>query len=398
MTGELDLLRQVGVTGAIDIAIVTVIVYGILVWLRRSRTGSVLRGVLIIGGVYLVARQFNLVLTSSALEAFFAILLVAAIVIFRNELRRAVEQIANFSRRRTLRLRRKTQSPPPDRLEQVLVHTLTDLAKRRIGALVVVEGDESLEPHLDGGTDLDGEPSEPLLQSLFDTHSIGHDGAVVVSGGRLRRFAAHLPLSTNFQALGHRGTRHAAALGLAELTDALCLVVSEERGEISIAHEGQLTSAVGSEELAAEIHRFVGRRVPRKRSPGRAIKREAPALLAALSISVLLWFVLVHGSTVTQRTLTVPVEYVDLPADRVVAGIKPTKVTVTFAGPRREFYFLNSAAVQLVLPLGQARVGTRVVPLSASDLSYPAGLTVKSIEPSHLALHLSPRARTKEAP
>ncbi|MBW2529298.1 MAG: hypothetical protein JRI23_34295, partial [Deltaproteobacteria bacterium] len=137
---------------------------------------------------------------------------------------------------------------------------------------------------------------------------------------------------------------------------------------------------------------------PRTTPAGRTLRREAPAALAALSIAVLLWFVLVHGSTLTQRTWTIPVEYVDLPADRVVAGIKPSEVTLTVTGPRREFYFLRPPTVRLVLPLGGARVGTRVLQLSAADLSLPSGLTVKSIEPGHVAIHVSPRPPAPQGP
>src|SRR6185437_5267675 len=92
-----------------------------------------------------------------------------------------------------------------------------------------------------GGIELDGKLSAPVLTSIFDPHSPGHDGAVVLEGDRIRRFATHLPLSANFQQLGRTGTRHSAALGLSEVTDALSIVVSEEQGTIAVARNGRLT-------------------------------------------------------------------------------------------------------------------------------------------------------------
>src|SRR4029077_8268814 len=109
-----------------------------------------------------------------------------------------------------------------------------------MGGRVVGEAKNPRARELRGGMELGGKLSEPLLKSIFDPHSPGHDGAVIVENDRISRFAAHLPLSNDFGQLAHVGTRHGAALGRAELSDALCIVVSEDRATISLPREARL--------------------------------------------------------------------------------------------------------------------------------------------------------------
>ena len=124
-----------------------------------------------------------------------------------------------------------------------------------------------------GGIELEGKISEPLLKSLFDPHSPGHDGAVIVGNERISRFAAHLPLSKDFKQLAHVGTRHSAALGLAELSDALCIAVSEERGTISVARDGRLRQVNNLQELGSLLQ-FLHENYPCRRRESRFLVLE----------------------------------------------------------------------------------------------------------------------------
>jgi DNA integrity scanning protein DisA with diadenylate cyclase activity len=131
-----------------------------------------------------------------------------AVVVFQQDLRRLFERIA------ALGFRRRLLPAGPDAID-TLVRAIAHLAEHRRGALIVLPGREAVAGHVQGGLPLRADITEPLLLSLFDPHSPGHDGAVIVSGDRLMQFAVHLPLSTDHAQLGQRGTRHAAALGLA---------------------------------------------------------------------------------------------------------------------------------------------------------------------------------------
>jgi DNA integrity scanning protein DisA with diadenylate cyclase activity len=130
------------------------------------------------------------------------------------------------------------------------------LTKSKTGALIVFEGNTPIEGFVAGGFRLDGRVSVPVLLSIFDTSSPGHDGAIIISENRIRYFGAHLPLAENFTQIHERGTRHRAAVGISEDTDALTIVVSEERGATSIALHGKLEE-VTIDELEIAVRTFL---------------------------------------------------------------------------------------------------------------------------------------------
>lgn len=380
-------LKEIGLSGFLDIFFMTLLIYALLVWSKRTRANFVLTGILIVAGVYLLARQFNLNLTAAIFEKFFAVILIALVVIFQEELRYFFERIAVWSLNRRL-VRREMIRLTRDEVE-ILVRTLTDLARERIGALIVMRGRDMIIRHLDGGQELNGKLSEPMLKSLFDVHSIGHDGAVVISEDRITRFSAHLPLSKNIKILGKRGTRHAAALGLSELCDALCLVVSEERGTISAAMNGELKEVRDSEKLTQLLEDFYKSIDPKQdfRSWKYYLSKNWRDKLVALSLSIALWFVLVNGSKTAYRTLTVPITYDTLPANLVVEEIQPQTVDVTFRGIRRAFYFVRRHHIEISVPL-KLEPGSQGIRLGPRQMSFPKNLVLETIEPNQVSVRL----------
>ena len=217
----------------VDIGLVAGFGWLAIRYLRRTRGHSILLGLALLGLVYVLARWLELRLAAALFQAFFAVVVLVPIVVFQEELRRAFEQLGSWHGPRPA-------APADNGPLDALVRTIARLAATRTGALIVIPGREPLDRHIEGGIPMGGRACEPLLLSLFDASSPGHDGALVLRGDQIERFAVHLPLSANHAALGPGGTRHAAALGLAERCDAICIVVSEERGTVSIARDGEL--------------------------------------------------------------------------------------------------------------------------------------------------------------
>jgi diadenylate cyclase len=380
MMHYLDWLTTIGFTGSLDILIMSLLIYSVLVWFKKTKAAFVLTGILIIAGVYLVARELNLYLTAQVFQAFFAVILVAMIVIFQEELRQFFEQVAVWSLSR-----QQKESVHLTRPEvEVLVNAVTDLSRNKIGALIVIRGRDLIMRHLVGGVELDGRVSEPLLKSIFDPHSIGHDGAVVIDRGRISRFSCQLPLSKNGCGSGPAGTRHAAALGVAELTDALCVVVSEERGSISVAHEGKIEEIADSAALKKMIELFYHDITPRQ--PGRNawqdfFKKNSREKVIALGMAMALWFVVVHGSKPVYKVYTVPVKYSVLPSSLEVKAVSPKEVDVKLSGPRRAFYFFSADKIKLFLKLWNLESGFHKIKINRADLSFPKPLILEGIEP-----------------
>lgn len=290
----IEALQHFQLADAADVAIVATGLYATLSWLRRSQAALVAVGFALLGALYLGARFFGLGLTAWALNGFFAALALVLVVVFQDELRQALEELAAWA------LGRRADHRPRLDATEILVGALSRLAEARVGALVVIPGMQKLDRQLRGGTVLGGALSESLLQSLFDPHSPGHDGAIVVEDRRVARFGVQLPLSRNVQRLADFGTRHSAALGLAERSDALCVVVSEERGTLSVARDGKLESVPGARALAGELNRFYrARRALAAPEPrlGRVFRVRRGEKLTSLMLAFVLWLLLAHTTT-----------------------------------------------------------------------------------------------------
>jgi len=394
---EVGLLAEIGLSGLSDVLLMTLFVYTVLVWFKRTRAGFVLTGIIIIGFVYLIARQFNLLLTASVLQAFFAVILVAIIVIFQEELRHFFEQVAVWSLNPHLRRRPNIMQ---QRTVEILVRTLTDFANAHIGALVIVRGKDPVVRHLNGGVDLNGDLSEALLKSLFDPHSMGHDGAVAIEGERITQFSCHLPLSKNFKKLQRSGTRHAAALGLAELTDAMCFAVSEEQGTVSVARFGEITEVQEPERLHTIISRFYQETQPQgeNKSWKDFVTKNSREKAIALVLTLALWFVLVHESRIVQTSLQLPVEYTPPTPPLSVASVTPKTVEVTVSGPRRAFYLMNGREPHLLIKLRGVDAGTRRIALAPTNFTFPKEISVDEIEPRHVTVQIEQPGGAQSVP
>ncbi len=373
------------ITDLVDVAIVALMLFATLSWLRRARARIALAGVAIAAAAFLIARQFELQMTVWILQGFFAVLVIVLVVVFQEDLRRLFEQIAIWG------LRRNPPSAPPDAVD-ALVASVRRLVAQHTGALFVIPGREPLDRHVAGGIPLGGLVSEPLLLSLFDPHSPGHDGAVAIEGDRVTRFALHLPLSTDQAHLGVGGTRHAAALGLAERSDALCIVVSEERGTVSIARDGRLRVLADPALLAREIRRFLAERVPKpttRRSRIADVLRRWPEALLALGASAGLWVLLVPGSTVGEFQRRVPVEIENLPPGWALESVEPTEVEVVFEGRRRDAYLaLQQAKISLRVDALLVQLGRRSFDVGPDQVRHPEGMTPISVNPPKIKLNV----------
>lgn len=390
-----DIITEIGIPGLFDIAFMSLLIYALLVLFNRTKARFVLTGVIIISLVYLLARQFNLVLTTSVLQTFFAVIFIALIIIFQEEIRQFLEQIALWSLNPQLALERSRGSSREE--IEVLVKTITDLAEERIGALIILPGKTTIERSIEGGKTLNGKLSEPLLKSLLDPHSIGHDGAIIIDNGNVVKFSCHLPLSKNFTMLMNRGTRHAAGLGLSEQSDALCLIVSEERGTVSVARNGELRE-IGSEQLNLILEKFYSDVNPIKKRKHwfTFFTKNYREKAIAVFMAVALWFVFVHESKLVYRTYNVPVKYTTLPSELKVEDIKPETVKVTFLGPRRAFYFFNEKEVELFLKIPEARKGIKTVNISESSLKFPKDISLENIEPRRVLVRIDNSAPKEE--
>ncbi len=242
-------------SSAVDIAIVALLFYGVLMLLRGTRADQVLRGVILLVIFFAVAASvFHLTMVDWLLHNSPIVLLVALPIIFQPELRRALEQVGRTS---AIMQHPLATLSTPLQLSSVdqIVSAVSQLADRRYGALIVLEGTTGLEDFARNAVKLDAEVTVDLLLTIFFIHSPLHDGAVIIRNDRVLAAAALLPMTENPVVLG-RGTRHRAAIGITEQTDAVSIVVSEETGSISVARGGHLISDMSPERLRRYLEAF----------------------------------------------------------------------------------------------------------------------------------------------
>ncbi len=257
----------------IEIGILAVGIYVVLRFLRNTRGAGIVRGLGLVGvGLFLVAQlliaQFHLTELGKFLDYILTTAVMGLLIIFQPELRRGLMLLGHY---RGLRLF-GAEAPQP--ISDKLANLAMALSRDRIGALIAIQREHSLEPYIETGERLDAELSPSLLRAVFHHHSPLHDGAVIISAGRIAAAACQLPLGQPSADAPKTGMRHRAAMGLSDETDAILLVVSEETGRISLARRGVL-EAVPRENLCrrlaeelcpCETYRSVGKRFPNWRS------------------------------------------------------------------------------------------------------------------------------------
>jgi len=245
----LELVRgfEVQPVALLDIALTALLIYGLLSLIRGTRAVRLLIGVTVLYGIYVVAQVLGLQLLSQILQAGAVVGLLALVVVFQPELRRALERIGRVGSLGWLfapGTRREFE-----RVSRVLAQAATSLAAEKVGALIVIERETGLQDSAESGVLVDAKLSSELLETLFTPRSPLHDGAVIVRHDRVVSASVVLPLSETSSYRERFGTRHRAALGITEQTDAVAVVVSEETGQVSLVERGRIVRNLDEERL-----------------------------------------------------------------------------------------------------------------------------------------------------
>lgn len=376
-----ETLQSIGFGDVADMLVISVCTYFSLRWIQSTSSRGLGYAAAAIVGVFLFARRFDLYLTTMLFEFGLTIGAVVIVVVFQEDIRRAVEGVLLM---RIWRNRGGDVATSPH--IETLVESAFDLASKNRGALVVIAGSEPLDRHLSGGEELLGRISQPLLESLFDPHSAGHDGAVIVAKGFVTRFGVHLPLSQDRQKSLGLGTRHRSALGLSESTDALVIVVSEERGQVSLARDGVLTRDVSRDSLSDSLKSHLKEA---KKSKGRksVVFRHPRTKLASLAIAAAVWVMFAAERDIVRQVFVIPIEYRNVPTDVSISDSVPTEARVTFSGSERAFRFLAPSSLKVSLDVSDATAGKAIFNVTESSVRHPPSLSVDRIEPRSIRIN-----------
>jgi len=246
----IDLLTQLRWQDAVDITLIAVAVYWIILRIRGTRAVQMLIGLVALFGTYLLSQVFELYTLNWVLDNVLTSILLVIVVLFQNDIRRALTEVGRgpfFSLKP-----RTTYSVMLDELTRATAR----LAHRRIGALIVLEREVGLNDYMEAGTTIDAAVSRELIESIFLPTAPMHDGALVIRQGRVAAAGCILPLTTNPNVTKALGTRHRAAIGLTEETDAVVVVISEEEGTASLVRAGHITRNLDTEALRVALQQL----------------------------------------------------------------------------------------------------------------------------------------------
>lgn len=363
-----------------DVLIIAFLVYVAIKLLRETHSISVFAGVLTLLGFYGAAQLFDLPLTSLILRSFFGIFFIIIAIIFQRELRRFFSAFGLFGVAHRF-------MPPSEMTIEIVSRSVGRMSDEKIGALIIFPGKEQIDRHLEGGYRLNGEISEPLLMSIFDKTSPGHDGATIIDNNRIRKFAVHLPLAEQFEKVRNFGLRHRAALGLSERSDALTVVVSEESGIIRIAQNGKLWRIDDEDDLRTRLENFYREKFPRLNLANLFKWMTKNIFLLALSF-MMAWgvFSLVNSKfAYVQRNFLVTPEFVNIPEDVVINSIVPQGITVTLRARGSDFEVFKPESLRLSVDIGSiptiAKAGKHRVAIDVKNVSTPFKFSVVKIDP-----------------
>ncbi|WP_035780965.1 diadenylate cyclase CdaA [Butyrivibrio sp. LB2008] len=243
------------ISDILEIVIIAFLVYHVLLWAKKTRLWSMLKGIIVIIIFILLAVLFNMNTILWIVERFLSITIIAVVVILQPELRRALEELGRkniFSNLFSIG-DVKFQERFSDKTLNEIVRACVEMSKVRTGALIVIQQNYPLTEYERTGIDVDGIVTSQLLINIFEHNTPLHDGAVIIRGDRVTSATCYLPLSDNMGIGKELGTRHRAGIGVSEATDSLTIIVSEETGKISIAYDGELDKSVDSERLRARL-------------------------------------------------------------------------------------------------------------------------------------------------
>ncbi len=377
----LDLFLEFRWHDLVDILVVTYLFAWLYSWVKGTRAFRILLGLALLGLIYFWAQFLGLFLTGRVFEWLGQASLILVIVIFAGEIRQVLERL------NPLKVLSHNGQKGTDYINQA-VSAAEYLARNRIGALMVFERQDRLRELVRPGISLQGDIQREILISLFQKESPTHDGAAWIREGRILEVSVFLPISQIDLPLKY-GSRHRAAVGITELSDAVVLAVSEERGEVSLAEVGQIRRIDDYTELCAELKKKLHQPALLS-SPswtGLFVKDWKVKLLVLLMVTSI-WFALA-GQQRSEEYIATSVTYFNLPEGYRLGPPPVPEVTVRVAGARRLLASVHKEkSLKLRVDLGRLTEGGNVVVLRTEQVLVPPGLEVLQVQPQMLQVRL----------
>lgn len=381
-----DILYSITVANVVDVAFIAFLIYLFVSSLRTTRAFQILVSLLGISLLFYLATAMGLILTSVFFQYIWTAIVIVLVIVFQPEIREMLERATPI---RYLRGSRPGTLEPD--LIEATVEAVTRLAKTKTGALIVFQRADRIANLILEGKALDGVVSEEALVMIFQKTSPLHDGAVIIKNGRIASAGCILPVSKNEDLSSHYGTRHRAAVGICERSDALCVVVSEERGEISIVEGKQIANYQNTDAMRETLRRGL---LPNDTPPEPNLPRPLARIgknwklkLASIGTAAFLW-VIVVGPQRSEVGISVPIQYTNLPPEMEITGKWMDRIDVRLRGSEGSLANLRPGVVRALVDLSGVVTGLNYFRINEKNLQVPPGIAISKIRPSDLHLKI----------
>lgn len=365
----------------------TFLLYQLYSWFRGTRAMQVLLGLGVVTIIYFATRFLDLYMTSWVLQELGTVLIILIIVVFQTEIRQTLYRFSLL--RHILDSDQKTQHSQ----FQEIAETLFRMAACKTGALIVFQRNESLHDLMTNGVAIDSEISPQMLESIFYDGAPFHDGAALINNGRIEKAACHLPLSVSPDVPQHLGTRHRAALGLSERSDAVIVTISEERGEISLVTAGTFRLMHTPSELIMALDELLRSETERPSITlrQRFLSNMLPKVL--LLMGVCIFWVLITTRQGQITTVTAPVRLHGVPDDIFLLQTLPEDVTVQIKALSSLAPPPSKLDLTAEIDASGIREGTTAIRVGTADITAPSGMIVTSVSPSTVRFSAEKKVR-----
>ncbi len=359
----------------VDISLNSYILFRFYVLFRGTNVFRVLIGMTVLWFLQRIAISLGLIVTSWVVQGIVAVGAIIIIVVFRNEIRRVLQ--AKNLKSILWGFSYKSAITPIE----IIVDSVFEMAQRRCGALIVFPGKEDLSDVVRGGIPWKGMITREMITSIFWPDNPVHDGAAVVQGDQIRVVGAILPLSDRDDLPSHYGTRHRAALGLADATDSLVIVVSEERGDVLLAKGNRLREIKQKITLEQNIQEHVGIAAVKKG----AVKRERMEISAAALLSLIfitgIWFSVSRGQD-TLVSLDIPIDYTNRNPGTEIVDTSVKSVSLVLSGSGALVKSITPDQVGVRLDLSNSVIGANSYSITTENVSLPPGIILREVTPN----------------
>ncbi|NNK84043.1 MAG: hypothetical protein HKO91_00640 [Desulfobacterales bacterium] len=383
----LDLIPAPTLRDVADILFLTFVTYQLYVWFRETRALRVLIGLLVLGAIYSLAKMWGFFLTTRVFQVLWQVLLILLLILFQSEIRQVLEKVSPL---RFLRTRKRSFHGA---FVKSLIRTVFELADEKTGALIVLVRNDNPDEFIHSGHTIMALPESSLIKTIFSRHTPAHDGAIILSQDYITQMGCVLPLSEKKGIPEHYGTRHRAALGISEKTDAVCIVVSEERSEVSTVTAGEIKTWEEPEHLAKQLKDWLGITESPSVKPKEYLKlafvKNWGAKLGALAMVSVAWLILASQQEV-KIDMIAQVKHVNIPAELILGPHSAKSVSLTLSGSRNSIKALKAQGVGVYVDLERLSSGAHQIMLSAKNIDLPLGISVNNVRPKSIRINLEP--------